>query len=130
MVNLQQLSVQGNRLTAIEGLDCLVNLEELFLSENNIKEISGLDNLVSREREREIERERERERERENLVTYFISQRKLKILDLAYNKITHLTNVSHLSVLEDFWVREIVNYCITTLIHVYILRKRIVHLAV
>ena len=45
-MNLRLLSLQGNRIKIIEGLDSLVNLEELYLSENEITEIQGLDNLV------------------------------------------------------------------------------------
>lgn len=42
------LNFQNNRLTKIEGLQCLVNLRELYLSHNGIEVIEGLENNVSR----------------------------------------------------------------------------------
>lgn len=41
------LCFQSNRLTKIEGLQCLVNLRELYLSNNGIEVIEGLENNVS-----------------------------------------------------------------------------------
>ena len=38
--------LKDNRLTVIEGLDCLTALEELYISQNGITNISGLDKLV------------------------------------------------------------------------------------
>lgn len=65
---------QSNRITVIEGLSELAMLEELYLDHNGITVIQGLDNNV-------------------NLMT----------LDLSTNKIAKLTNVSHLTKLEEFW---------------------------
>lgn len=38
---------QSNRITKMEGLQCLVNLKELYLSHNGIEVIEGLENNVS-----------------------------------------------------------------------------------
>lgn len=56
-------------------MDKLTNLDELYLSENGIEKIEGLENNL-------------------NLTT----------LDLAYNKITTIENLSHLRELTDLWV--------------------------
>ena len=64
-------------MAKIEGLETLVNLEELYISHNGIKKIEGLDTLV-------------------NLVT----------LDVSNNFIKRIENVSHLTKLEEFWVRR------------------------
>ena len=64
-------------MAKIEGLEALVNLEELYVSHNGIKKMEGLDALV-------------------NLVT----------LDVSNNFIKRIENVSHLTKLEEFWVRR------------------------
>ena len=64
-------------MAKIEGLEALVNLEELYVSHNGIKKMEGLDALV-------------------NLVT----------LDVSNNFIKRIENVSHLTKLEEFWVRQ------------------------
>ena len=38
---------QNNRLSKLEGLECLVKLEELYVSCNGIKHIEGLETLVN-----------------------------------------------------------------------------------
>ena len=39
--------LQSNRITKMEGLQCLVNLKELYLSHNGVEVIEGLENNVS-----------------------------------------------------------------------------------
>ena len=78
LLKLKLLSIQSNRLAKIEGLETLVHLEELYISHNGIKKMEGLDTLV-------------------NLVT----------LDLSNNFIKRIENVSHLTKLEEFWVRAV-----------------------
>jgi protein phosphatase 1 regulatory subunit 7 len=73
--SLRILSIQSNRITAIEGLDELHNLEELYLSHNGVKKIEGLEKNV-----------------------------KLKTLDVARNFVSVLEGVAHLEGLEELWV--------------------------
>ena len=40
-------NIQNNRLSKLEGLECLVQLEELYVSFNGIKVIEGIETLVS-----------------------------------------------------------------------------------
>ena len=39
--------LQSNRLTKIEGLECLTHLDSLYLSHNAIEKLEGLENNVS-----------------------------------------------------------------------------------
>lgn len=88
--------MQSNRITQIEGLEGLPDLEEIYLSHNGLESLSGLDNLV-----------RVGSSFRLMLMTWSVcyEQTKLRVLDLGANKISKLENVSHLSELEEFWVR-------------------------
>jgi protein phosphatase 1 regulatory subunit 7 len=63
-------------LTKIENLHSLTLLEELYLSENGFTEIEGLDRNVE-----------------------------ISTLDLANNKIRSISDLQHLSKLEELWVR-------------------------
>ncbi len=81
LVNLKRLSLQGNAISYIDGLDTLKKLEFLNLNCNGIAEIGGLDECV-------------------NLQTLLISQNKLtyiggmqhlknlEVLDLSFNHIS------------------------------------------
>jgi protein phosphatase 1 regulatory subunit 7 len=62
-------------LTRLEGLEELVNLEELYVSHNLIEKLEGLENNT-----------------------------KLRTLDIANNRVSKLENISHLKLLEEFWV--------------------------
>jgi protein phosphatase 1 regulatory subunit 7 len=70
------LALPSNRLTEISptALSSLPALEELYLSYNDLTTISGLD-----------------------------SNLRLRTLDVSNNRIAHLTNLSHLEQLEEFW---------------------------
>ena len=85
---------QNNRLSKLEGLECLVKLEELYVSCNGIKHIEGLETLVN-------------SFPRSPILQIPIPpcpQVELKTLDVADNKIRRVQNVSHLLKLEEFWV--------------------------
>jgi len=45
LIDLQELSIWGNKITDIEGLDNLKNLKHLLLFDNKISKIEGLGNL-------------------------------------------------------------------------------------
>jgi len=47
LVNLLSLSLWGNEIEIIEGLNSLVNLRELYLYKNNISKIENLESLVN-----------------------------------------------------------------------------------
>lgn len=68
-----------------------MNLEELYVSHNLIEKLEGLENNT-----------------------------KLRTLDIANNKVSKLENISHLTLLEEFWVRHAVMYsqCIASLVNV------------
>ena len=108
---------QNNRLSKLEGLECLVQLEELYVSFNGIKVIEGIETLVSPFPYSILH----------SLILHTAfthssfphslysiplfsilsfphSQVNLKTLDLANNRIKRVQNVSHLLQLEDFWV--------------------------
>jgi protein phosphatase 1 regulatory subunit 7 len=74
--NLRILALPSNRLREISpgALQPLTNLEELYLSHNDLTSISGLDGNL-----------------------------RLRILDVSDNDIAHLSNLSHLTHLEEFW---------------------------
>jgi protein phosphatase 1 regulatory subunit 7 len=46
LLSLRLISMQSNRITKIEGLECLENLEELYLSHNGIEALGGLGKSV------------------------------------------------------------------------------------
>lgn len=90
---LKILSIQSNRITKLEGLDGLENLEELYISHNGILKLEGLDKNVS--------------------ISWAYdcahangSQPKLRTLDAGNNFIETLENISHLTSLEELWVRS------------------------
>ncbi|OMP83496.1 Protein phosphatase 1 regulatory subunit SDS22 [Diplodia seriata] len=76
--NLKILSIQSNRLTSITGLEKLANLEELHISHNALTSTEGVEN-----------------------------NKNLRIIDITGNPIEHLTNLSALTLLEEFWA----SYC-------------------
>lgn len=87
--NLKILSIQSNRITKMEGLEHLVNLEELYLSHNGLTKIEGLEKNVRKK-------------------TPFFAltlQLKLRTLDVGNNMISVVEGISHLTQLEEFWVR-------------------------
>lgn len=75
-MQLRCLALQANRIVKIENLDKLVNLEELYISENGIEKIENLE---------------------ENKL--------LNTLDVAKNRLSSIDNISHLTALEEFWVK-------------------------
>lgn len=73
---MRLLALPSNRLTEISptSLSSLPSLEELYLSQNALTTISGLE-----------------------------TNTRLRTLDISNNRITHLTNLRHLELLEEFW---------------------------
>ena len=92
MKKLKILSIQSNRITKLEGLEGLENLEELYLSHNGIEKIEGLENNVCFS-------------SRLIMESWLFAQVKLRTLDIGNNFIAELENISHLSQLEELWVR-------------------------
>lgn len=117
---------QSNRILKIEGLDSLVNLDQLYLSHNGIEKIEGLDKLVSHHKYNVLvycTYHPGMSHATDTMCSCVISmlmsiciilvpqynslfrfQTKLTTLDLAVNRISRIENVSHLTLLEEFWV--------------------------
>jgi len=98
----------------MEGLQNLVNLRELYLSHNGIEVIEGLENNVSY---RNFWKRLDTKwfscanvltivcSGRANIWFVFLSQKKLTTLDIAANRVKKIENISHLTELQEFWVR-------------------------
>ncbi|KAH6933800.1 hypothetical protein HPB50_018279 [Hyalomma asiaticum] len=120
LVKLKKLFLVNNRITKIENLDKLVNLELLELGSNRIKAgciqfclilapaIENLDQLVNI---KNLFLGKNRISKLQNLeplkkLELLSIQVKLETLDLAANKIKHLTNIKHLINIEEFWFND------------------------
>lgn len=93
LTNLKILSLQSNRITKIENLEKLENLEELYLSHNGVESMEGLEHNVSDSGMMQ------------DMITEVAFQNKLKTLDIGANFIPAIENISHLTSLEELWVR-------------------------
>jgi len=93
---------QSNRITVIKGLSELTSLQELYLDHNGVEVIEGLDNNVSILLQIS------------DVLTVATVQVNLLTLDLASNRISRLSNLSHLTKLEEFWVKtQNINQCLS-----------------
>lgn len=117
------LYLQSNRITKIEGLQNLVNLRELYLSHNGIEVIEGLENNVSYIYILKgmmaklpalcslltVQTCTVRFFPPHSNTVRFPSQKKLTTLDIAANRVKKIENISHLTDLQEFWVRIVGN---------------------
>lgn len=112
----------------MEGLQNLLNLKELYLSHNGIEVIEGLENNVSLRKSSDLVRkycvkngpcillavknvltctQRGMPEQVCFVNTFCCSQKKLTTLDIAANRIKRIENISHLTDLQEFWVRAV-----------------------
>jgi len=99
---LKILSLQSNRITKLEGLEELRGLDQLYLSHNGVKKLEGLENNVC-------------QWAAALLHTKLISlQTLLTTLDVGNNFIPAIENISHLTQLEELWVRILLEYAAYT----------------
>lgn len=89
--------MQSNRITKIEGLEELENLEQLYLSHNGVERLEGLEKNVSRFSFNS---------RRDLALIGCALQVKLTTLDVGNNFIPAIENISHLTQLEELWVRD------------------------
>lgn len=104
----------------MENLENLVNLEELYLSHNGLKKIEGLEKNVRRQSPlshlpspltpvlpsaSSLVQAMGSPVTCEVIEADPVSQLKLKTLDIGNNTIEEIENISHLTELEEFWVR-------------------------
>lgn len=74
-------------------------LEEFYISHNGVKRIEGLEGNVRALFASKFDL---------SYTAYAYYQPKLRVLDVGNNFITDVENISHLSNLEEFWVRHLV----------------------
>lgn len=102
MGKLRILSIQSNRITKLEGLEGLANLEELYISHNGVQRLEGLEKNVSI-----IIGPPQQSNTAPSHHSILTLQLKLKTLDVGNNEIPEVENISHLSYLEELWVRDL-----------------------
>ncbi|CAD6901260.1 unnamed protein product [Tilletia controversa] len=120
--SLTSLELGGNRLRAIEHIDCLTKLEELWLGKNKISKlenISGFSSLrilsIQSNRITKLENLAELTGLEELYIAHngltqigdgLKSNTTLKVLDVSGNMIEEIDGVSHLSNLVEFWAND------------------------
>jgi len=86
----------------LEGLEELRDLDQLYLSHNGVKRLEGLENNVCQLAATFFTR---------NLISL---QTLLTTLDVGNNFIPAIENISHLTQLEELWVRILLEYSVYT----------------
>lgn len=117
LTNLRQIELGANRIREITGLETLTGLEELWLGKNKLTEIKGLDTL-SNLKILSIQSNRlttitlphlpslEELHISHNLLTStsgLAQNTSLCVIDISSNPIEHLTDISPLVQLKEFW---------------------------